>query len=99
MPVDVSVLKQARRPLEERVADFLRGHTGKAFSIWEIGAGASVPPVDEQVFVSRWVANNEGDGSSDALIEILGALATLESNGCVEQALYSGANHYWWKAQ
>src|SRR5438309_6957840 len=86
MPIDLSRLKDAARPLGDRIMDFLRKAPSKAFSVYEIieaVEGISMKGASAMVFISS------GGGQTYRT-----ALSQLAADGRVQAGTVAGVEYF-----
>jgi hypothetical protein len=91
MPIPVQKLKEARRPMVDRVREFLARDPSHAFSTMEVLAGVQG---DDRETALLKIALLEPADFKASVGPIEGALAELLQKGAVEAAEYEGLTYY-----
>ena len=92
MPVSVSEIENAARPLSERILALLQAQPEQAFSLIEIWASAE--GLASYGYLAFLVLDEQR--RSLALASVREALTTLEAEGRVRALEYKGQPHYSW---
>jgi hypothetical protein len=93
MPVEVTTLTLAQRPLAERILEFLRGSPGKAFDTYEVYA-AMQGLTEQAALVGLLLATAASRGSDDPSTECRSTLEQLVADGKLARATYKGRPYY-----
>jgi hypothetical protein len=93
MPVDVTALRDAQRPLRDRIRDFLAARPGKAFDLYEVYAAVEGYREESVVLIALVLAAKDGR-MPPKLEEYERALNELVQEGILEAGEYKARVYY-----
>lgn len=102
MPIEVTQLHEAKKPVKTRVLEFLQQDVSKAFDEFEIGAavlGQGTSSSARFSFSLNILAEQSGGNPSPTLATLRQALEDLEEDGVIVSGQVGGARYYAAKAR